>query len=369
MRGELASRRVGDSRLRCLPRASLRERLASRQRVPSSSRKARCAACAGDAYGEYFSAVTPPPLRIQLQGQLKLDSVDQLIASLTPLIEVDQPTLVDLDLSRVQFITPAAMTVIHAVMKRAADQGLIADGSRCTVDPASACSGYLRRMDVFKGLVDFPDPEPFLRRPPRGFAPLSRFGDQSAAETVASDLTLAALFAREDDKAKLAGPIKRELVELAENCVQHSGETPGAGAGVACAQLWSRLCLVELAVLDCGVGIAASMRRNPEYKGLPDHELMQLALNKYETGVGLDTRGTGLWGLCQAVIRNGGKFVVFSGPYRIDHQGFNGHQVGESGVHWPGTLAVVQINTDKPLEFEKGVSPTSFPSQDGVFFN
>jgi hypothetical protein len=47
---------------------------------------------------------------------------------------------------------------------------------------------YIRRMDVFRDLVDFRDAEPFRRHEPVRFAPLIRIDSPDAAITAAREI-------------------------------------------------------------------------------------------------------------------------------------------------------------------------------------
>lgn len=116
--------------------------------------------------------------------------------------------------------------------------------------------------------------------------------------------------------------------ELVNNAQEHSQSPTGEFAMVRLDSRNRVLC----AVADGGIGIAESLRRNPEIRPfLADGEGMLLALQERVTGTTSPTRGIGLgW------VESASRLTLYSGGGTIDE----GIDVSRQEVFFPGTLAV-----------------------------
>jgi len=135
--------------------------------------------------------------------------------------------------------------------------------------------------------------------------------------------------------------------ELSENVRQHSG----GNEGVVALETDSSGAEVRMAIADTGIGIRASLARNPKYADLDDDddliaiEAAMCAGESAEPGAG---GGMGLYLARNAVRRNGGRLLLRSGEARCE----------EGDERWPerhlprlrGTLIGIQASTDEPLD-------------------
>ena len=201
-----------------------------------------------------------------------------------PLWSVDEPTVFELDLRNVEFVTPCALGILRVSLESAIAAGRTAPGCRL-VHPASPdIDAYMRRMDVFAGLVNYSSPEPFRRHDPVRFAPMVTFeGEQGAADAARELVRSIGL----GYSARVNAHLRSAMVEFAENVPLHSG----VGSGVAGAQGWTGLGEVEVALADAGIGISESLRQNTRYADLSDEEALRRALDVRVSGLADDRRG------------------------------------------------------------------------------
>lgn len=140
------------------------------------------------------------------------------------------------------------------------------------------------------------------------------------------------------------------LREIFRNVFEHSG----ADSIWYAAQYWPEKSLVELCVLDEGIGIGNSLRRNPHLKISSDHDAIELALLPGISGVAFRggprqrndpwaNSGYGLF-MTSQLCQRGGTFVSISGQgaVKIDEYG---EQRFECGFN--GTAIRLQFQTDR----------------------
>lgn len=106
-----------------------------------------------------------------------------------------------------------------------------------------------------------------------------------------------------------SGPLAKAcataLGAATENVLDHARSPIGA---LVAAQRYNNG--LELAVVDLGLGIPTTLRREPKYAGLSDLEAVERALDDKVTSTGKDGRGAGLYELVSAVGRAGNSTLV-----------------------------------------------------------
>jgi hypothetical protein len=124
------------------------------------------------------------------------------------------------------------------------------------------------------------------------------------------------------------------------NVFNHANSELGA---VACAQALPDDGRIEVAVLDCGVGVQASLRTNPALRSLvgDDSSAIRLALRCEVTSKPDTQTGVGLFFTRKIAVRTGGDFLLHSG----DGRGlFEGRRFkSETTAYWHGTCASVRF--------------------------
>ena len=163
---------------------------------------------------------------------------------------------------------------------------------------------YLERIDFYKDLpanVQLSQSRPSIRRSAREtqLVELVRIDAGDDVENLMDRVSKIA--DGQVNSRHLAIAFATAIGAATENVVEHA-ESP-IGALVA-AQRYKSTGL-ELAVVDLGAGIPATLARNPNHRGLTDMAAVERALKDGVSSVAGDGRGTGLWELVKAVSRGG----------------------------------------------------------------
>lgn len=162
-------------------------------------------------------------------------------------------------------------------------------------------------------------------------------------------MRLATLLTRQDSGA-VYETLSYSLREVFRNVLEHSR----AEAIWYAAQHWPETSKVELCILDEGIGIAQSLRRNPHLAIHTDQDALDLALLPGISGVAFRggpkqrrdpwaNSGYGLF-MTSQLCRRGGSFVVLSGN--------SGVSITEAGKErldcvFGGTAIRLQLQTDR----------------------
>ena len=133
------------------------------------------------------------------------------------------------------------------------------------------------------------------------------------------------------------------VIELVDNFSRHSGQHVGACA----MQLYPNANRLDFAVGDCGVGIRASLARNPAYEHLVNASHQEAAVKAMEDGVtGGAEGGTGFGTVRENVLELGGRMFLSTGDGWILVEGTTGDiQSGRMDSQLPG----VQIEISLPV--------------------
>ena len=145
--------------------------------------------------------------------------------------------------------------------------------------------------------------------------------------------------------------LKYSFSELIRNVVEHS-ESPVV---VYCAQLWPSKHMVEVALLDVGIGIRRSLSQNPYLRIGSDMDALKLALLPGVSGKMFEGRksdpydvwensGFGLYLLHRLSIEGKGSFFIGSGKAGLFIKSL-GDRTALSLDGYEGTLVRMQLNT------------------------
>lgn len=208
------------------------------------------------------------PLEIELSGgfSLKQGGLERLIRVLGPLLGLSEPRQVVIRLDRLVFLSPSALALLIAALKRVRDLGLATEGSLVYPPNSPPVRNYLMRMNLIRALVNEDTPEPFSRNTPHGFRPCQHFTGKDDYWKVASSLAEALAERAQTDEVARAS-VRICLDEIAENVVHHADTELG---GFAAAQGWKKSCEFEIGIVDLGVGVRASLTKNPAFADIPD---------------------------------------------------------------------------------------------------
>ncbi len=275
-----------------------------------------------------------------------MDQLERLIHVVAPLSALTGPSRVTLDLSGLAFIGPASLAALIASLSEALIRGVVAQGSTYISPKNRLVAMYLDRMGFNRLLTGTDIEDGFEHRPPEGFRPFQTFRMQEELPEIAESLTMAATEAL-NITGKDRTAVLLAIKEIAQNVVEHA-ESPVGGFAIAQRSRSRRE--FEVAVADAGIGIAASLRRNPDYEAVEsDSEALKAALMPGVTSnPGSDNRGVGLASIRDMLRDNGGTLLVRSGRGSIE----DGSRQAICGDRPPvcGTLVAIRMRIDQPFD-------------------
>lgn len=234
-------------------------------------------------------------------------------------------------------------------------------GHTCHLQPnyGSDASRYLQRMDFYDVIGAKAPNEAFSRHDGSGrFLELTRIDpdDESGSNEVPARLR-GILVGQRGVDLSAATAVENAFGEVIDNVAIHS-KTPRKG--LAAAQLYPSKNEIVFCVSDCGVGIPATMSRDPSRRGRDDTSLLAEAF-EYRRGENVngvlghdDSEGCG-WGLAflkRLVEESGGTLQVVShdAALSISH---DGAMTRETGCWFPGTAIRASIRTSSTLTMEQ----------------
>jgi anti-sigma regulatory factor (Ser/Thr protein kinase) len=262
------------------------------------------------------------------------------------MLELTEPTVVRVELDRLVAVSPTALALLTGCLKYVGEHNLIAEGSIVTPPRAPGVRNYLQRMDMIRVLLDSDEiAESIERRPAVGFRPCQHFSGEQDYAAVARSLTEALIERCETDDIARAS-IRICLDEMTENVVHHAATSLG---GFAAAQGWKRSGEFEIGIVDLGVGIRASLTKNPAHADVSDDaQAITRALQPRVTATPERNAGIGLFITKMLLRANGGSLLVRSG-YGAVIAGESGERATLEDAPMRGTLVALRARTDRPL--------------------
>ena len=285
-------------------------------------------------------------LHVPLRGGFRIDQLERLIEAITPLSSLTEPVRVAVDLSGLAFIGPASLATLMASLADAIERGLVLPGSAYLPPRNRLVARYLDRMGFSKRLIGADVDRGFARRVPVGFRPAQAFTTQEQLAGLCHSLTMAATEALAiQDTDRLA--VLLAVTEIARNVLDHAESAVG---GVAVAQRARSRREFEIAVADSGIGIAASLRRNPTYRHLrSDADAITTALGPgVSSNPGDWNSGVGLTAIRSLLWMNGGTLLIRSGSAAVE----DGRRsaIRENLTCLRGTVVTIRMRTGKPFD-------------------
>lgn len=288
-----------------------------------------------------------PEITVRLNNAHHLHSFSRTLRDLRPILDLDKPTHVNLDLSGLTFIGPACLALMIATFRHGRDDGMIFSGT--IIYPNSvAARTYLHRMDAFRVLFEKEPVEVedgVERHEAGGLKECEHFSSAEGGRRVAKGLAKAIQEKVETDPMT-ANSLDVCLIELTENVYFHASTDTG---GFAAAQTFKNSQEIEIAIVDLGVGIAKSLSANPKHAedAADDISAINTAIMPLVTATPERNSGYGL-ALTRLLLElNDGRLIVWSGEGKV--------QLGEKSYektvdHLPGTLVALRLHTDRPFD-------------------
>jgi len=252
---------------------------------------------------------------------------------------------VEIDLRRCAFVRPAAALwcLIYPLLAKRR-------GADCTlfVPTDAGASEYLKSLGLFdllqkagvqvdtRGIRD--------RLAPQLVLPLTRFDRQDEVERIANEV-LDRLSSSGLGAANLYPLVSEVFAELALNAVEHSESAIGSFGFVQFYEFREGQRFV-CGVADGGIGIRASLEKNPTLRSrVPyDWTAIELAVRERVTGTGDKTRGIGLYGISEDMRKPARQLILHSGigSLMINEEM---ETAARRTTLFPGTLAYASIPT------------------------
>lgn len=295
-----------------------------------------------------------PTLAVQLKAGYHLHSIRRIVRDLRPIYALTQPTVVTLDLTSLTFIGPACLAFMVAVMRRGREKRMIANGSVILKPNSVGVQTYLHRMDALRVLFEkepHKPEDPVIRHDATGLKECEHFSTQEGGRRIAESLASAMQeVVKTDDVARAS--LKLALLELTENVPFHAATRHG---GFAAAQTFKNGQEIEVAIVDLGVGIAESLRQNPEHaaKAGNDISAIRAAIRPLVTATPDRNNGYGLAFTRFLLEGNDGRLIVWSGEGWVQ---FGENPAEKTMDPIPGTLVALRLHTDRPFDFKRAFS-------------
>jgi hypothetical protein len=255
-------------------------------------------------------------------------------------LSVNEPTI---DLSEVTFFAPAGLVYLGMFLRYHNAQG---KALRVVLPRSAEARQYLARQN-FWSRFNF-DPKSLDARDLRRFSSTTSLDDildiersPFIAEEIGQEVRN--ILQRESVKVDQAR-IGEMLSELVDNFAQHSGDL----LGVFAMQFYPRKKWIHVAIGDCGVGIRASLSKNPRYAELADQLHRNAALRAFEPGVSSKREGgTGLTEVEDGIRDLKGILTLTTGDASVRINGPNSvYSTPQMRFEMPG----VQISLEIPVE-------------------
>ena len=253
------------------------------------------------------------------------------------------PSYVVLDLTDVSFIWPSVITLLTTCVIRLRRDGFPVKITRPSSENVDT---YLNRVD-FYNLLRMNVEYPWRRHNAEGrFREVVQVTSENEAEQVVSEV-MTILGRNVEGIAGVYDAVQHTFLEIVNNVFHHANSRTGA---VMCAQSYHNQKCVELAVVDSGQGIPASLKRNPELINRFHNaaEAIEIAIQPRTTGRPDYNSGEGLFFSLEFIKVNEGQACIYSQDGVLWAEG---RRVwSDSSPVWPGTLVSMQFRTDRPVD-------------------
>jgi len=252
---------------------------------------------------------------------------------------------VEIDMRGCEFVRPAAVLwclIYPLLAKQRGSEG-------CVLVPGNmgTCI-YLKSLGLFDLLqaegVDVDTRGIPNRRDPQIVLPLTRFQSQSDVERIANDVQ-ERLGSSGLGAANLHPLVSEAFAELGLNAVEHSQSAIGSFGFVQFYEFAEGQRFV-CGVGDGGIGIRASLARNPQFANRVPYDwvAIELAVRERVSGTGSNTRGIGLYGVSEDMRKPGRSLILHSGVGSLAISEEMETAARRTNL-FPGTLAYASIPT------------------------
>jgi anti-anti-sigma regulatory factor len=93
-------------------------------------------------------------LSVTFSGAYGFDRLERMIETVEPLLRLDEPAVITVDLRRLVFFGPTALALLLAALRRVRELGLNESGSAIVPPATRSVRQYVERMDLLRGVVE-----------------------------------------------------------------------------------------------------------------------------------------------------------------------------------------------------------------------
>jgi anti-sigma regulatory factor (Ser/Thr protein kinase) len=292
--------------------------------------------------------VTPWDLNLRLAGGYYFDTLKRMIVDLGPILALEEPATIQLDLTDLTFVGPAALALMTAALARVQEQGLLKPGCAIVFPRSAGLARYLERIGFHRiVLMRGAGPGSPQAAETVGFRECIRFSKDSECRAVAKTLSDSLAESGVVTDVITQRSLDVCLTELAENVYFHADCPQG---GFAAAQHLRKSREVELAIVDLGIGIRRSLLKNADYAAAARNDLdaIEAAMTVTITATPERNSGYGLAFTNLLMGLNDGRMMIRSGAGHVQ-RGAKVFGKLES-YELPGTLVAMRLRTDRPFD-------------------
>lgn len=289
----------------------------------------------------------PDPVSIRLTRGYFLASFGRLLKDLQPLLDVEEPSQISIDMSDLTFMGPAALATTAAAILRSVDGEYLEEGSSILLPRSLNIRRYLDRMNFLDVAIhELGGFQGVRHNEAAALLECQHFtSDEQLRPIVAGMLNVLGEKVALTNASRAA--LDSTLSEVLENVLFHADAPHG---GVVAVQAFGKG-EIELAIVDLGVGIAGSLAKNSDYADearAGDLEAIRTAIRPRVTSTPWRNAGLGLAYTTELMRINGGQLMVRSG------QGVIGRGAKEisrtADERLPGTLVALRVKSSGPID-------------------
>lgn len=245
------------------------------------------------------------------------------------LIELPEDDHYEFDATEIEFALPFGMLVTAASIRAFARERLLQDDNFADRFSIIECgsSDYISHMGFYQscGFDLGKEPGeargsdqyiPITRTQEKEFAARSNWADNRTGQGIEIAAKEMAQILVQEERGILVTALRYSITEMVRNVFEHSEAKEVWYA----AQYWQNSDSVQLAILDEGVGIRSSLRRNPEHRPEDDEEALEIALSPGTSGSSKRPKKRDVWAnlgyglhVTSYICRKTGSFYIASG--------------------------------------------------------
>lgn len=262
------------------------------------------------------------------------------------------------DFSDTQFIRPIGLLTAVAMMKYSKYKGIA--NKYYIIEGNSFVASYLERMDFYN---HFDIQRNTIQRYDQQDK-LVEIKEIEAFEQshIITERILNVIKKQVPINNELHSAIAWAIGETIDNIEHHSKSEIN---GYVCAQTYQDS--LEIAIVDCGIGIREALRSNERYRYIISHdEAIRVATAKNTTGRPDNNSGIGLFVTKRILKQNKGMLLIMSGDSLVRFLDDSINPLVAGIKYWQGTLVGFRFNLQVPVNIAKDIYNSEFP-QDSYY--